>query len=77
MPRLFAFIDSELDLPEMEALRSHLEGCDSCAYEHSVKTKLKTVIHEACIEAAPEDLKKRVAANVAFLRRQAEARQTA
>jgi mycothiol system anti-sigma-R factor len=68
LPRLFEFVDNELSLGDLKAVQDHLEGCESCAYEHEVRFKLKSVIHEKCFEPAPQELKKRVAANIARLR---------
>ncbi|MCL2802491.1 MAG: mycothiol system anti-sigma-R factor [Micrococcales bacterium] len=70
LPRLYEFIDDELTIDELQAMQDHLDGCDSCAYEHTVRHKLKTVIHEVCFEPAPDELKERVAANIAKLRAQ-------
>jgi mycothiol system anti-sigma-R factor len=70
MPRLYEFIDNELELGELEAMRAHMEGCESCTYDYDVRTKLKTVVREACFEPAPDELKAVVAANIAKLRQQ-------
>ncbi|MDR1441429.1 MAG: mycothiol system anti-sigma-R factor [Bifidobacteriaceae bacterium] len=68
LPRLYRFIDEELDEHELEAMRDHLDGCDNCAYEHEVRTKLKSVIREACLDAAPPSLRAKVVDRLTELR---------
>jgi anti-sigma factor (TIGR02949 family) len=68
LPLLYHFIDDELSRHELEAMRDHLEGCDNCCYEAEVRIKLKGVVREACVEAAPSHLKERVAARISELR---------
>jgi mycothiol system anti-sigma-R factor len=70
MPRLYEFVDNELDLGELQAMRDHMDGCESCTYEHDVRAKLKQVVREACFEPAPDELKARVAANIRALKAQ-------
>ncbi|MDR2373502.1 MAG: mycothiol system anti-sigma-R factor [Bifidobacteriaceae bacterium] len=68
LPRLYHFIDEELQAHELEAMRDHLDGCDNCAYEHEVRSKLKNVIREACVDTAPPSVRQRVVARLAELR---------
>ncbi|MDR2379115.1 MAG: mycothiol system anti-sigma-R factor [Bifidobacteriaceae bacterium] len=68
LPRLYQFIDEELAAHELEAMRDHLDGCDNCAYEHEVRSKLKNIIREACLEVAPPSLRERVVGRLAELR---------
>jgi mycothiol system anti-sigma-R factor len=68
LPRLYRFIDEELSMHELEAMRDHLDGCDNCAYEHEVRTKLKSVIREACLEMAPQSLRDKVTGRLSELR---------
>ncbi|MDR2566876.1 MAG: mycothiol system anti-sigma-R factor [Bifidobacteriaceae bacterium] len=68
LPRLYQFIDQELAVHELDAMRDHLDCCDSCAYEREVRTKLKNVIRAACIEVAPPTLRAKVSARLAELR---------
>jgi mycothiol system anti-sigma-R factor len=73
LPKLYAFIDNELTPDELRAMQQHLEGCDSCTYEYDVRVKLKGVIHDSCIDAAPVAVKQRIAARIATARAAAEA----
>ncbi|MDR1188534.1 MAG: mycothiol system anti-sigma-R factor [Bifidobacteriaceae bacterium] len=68
LPRLYQFIDEELSERELEAMRDHLDGCDNCAYEHEVRSKLKTVVREACLDVAPPSLRDKVVGRLAELR---------
>ncbi|MDR0365858.1 MAG: mycothiol system anti-sigma-R factor [Bifidobacteriaceae bacterium] len=68
LPRLYHFIDEELSYHELEAMRDHLDGCDNCSYEAEVRVKLKSVIREACLEAAPTHLRDKVSARIAEMR---------
>ncbi|MDR0591675.1 MAG: mycothiol system anti-sigma-R factor [Bifidobacteriaceae bacterium] len=68
LPRLYQFIDAELAIHELEAMRDHLDGCDNCAYEHEVRSKLKRIIREACLEVAPPSLRDKVVGRLAQLR---------
>jgi mycothiol system anti-sigma-R factor len=67
LPRLYHYIDKELSLDELQAVSDHLNGCGSCAYEAGVRLKLKQIVREACLEAAPQSLKDRVAARISQL----------
>jgi len=70
MPRLYDYIDNELTLEELQAMQDHIDGCESCTYEHRVRVKLKQIISESCFEPAPEGLRERVAARLAALHAQ-------
>ncbi|MDR1635106.1 MAG: mycothiol system anti-sigma-R factor [Bifidobacteriaceae bacterium] len=69
LPRLHQFIDEELSVLELDAMRDHLDGCDNCAHEHEVRTKLKSVVRRACRDVAPLSLRSKVAARLVELRR--------
>ncbi|MCL1898504.1 MAG: mycothiol system anti-sigma-R factor [Micrococcales bacterium] len=68
LPRLYQFIDNELTLEEVQAMHDHLNGCESCTFELTVRVKLKQIIAESCFDPAPEGLRQRVAERLAALK---------
>jgi mycothiol system anti-sigma-R factor len=61
LSKLHRFIDDELHAGETTAMLMHLEGCDSCAHEADVISRLKCIVREACAEVAPDHLRDRIA----------------
>jgi mycothiol system anti-sigma-R factor len=68
LARLHHFIDDELHAGEIAAMLEHLDGCDSCAHEADMHSRLKAMVREACAEVAPDHLKQRITETVADLR---------
>ncbi|MDR1295269.1 MAG: mycothiol system anti-sigma-R factor [Bifidobacteriaceae bacterium] len=68
MSHLYRYIDNEMTLDELERMRTHLEKCSECHYEMITAQDLRRLLRRSCIERAPNELRKRVAAKIAELR---------
>jgi anti-sigma factor (TIGR02949 family) len=77
MPRLYHFIDNEMNEQEAEAMHRHFEGCENCLWEAEVARRIQRIIKRACVDAAPPELRRRVAARLGELRSAGEFRSTA
>ncbi|MBB2922951.1 mycothiol system anti-sigma-R factor [Cellulomonas cellasea] len=58
--RLFEYLDSELDAPDAERIRAHLEECEPCLGEYDVEAVVKKLVKRCCQEEAPADLRLRI-----------------
>lgn len=58
--RLFEYLDSELDAPDAERVRAHLEECEPCLGEYDVEAVVKKLVKRCCQEEAPADLRLRI-----------------
>lgn len=66
---LWAYLDSELDGPEAERVKQHLEGCGGCLEEHDVELVVKKLVRRCYSqdEAAPDDLRAKIRAHIVTL----------
>ena len=59
--RLFAFLDTELTPKEIQAVRSHLDGCEDCDDEYVFEASFLARLKECCTsDVAPVELRQRV-----------------
>ncbi len=72
LDRLFEYLDSELEEPDQERVRSHLEECKPCLEEFDVELVVKRLVRRCCQEEAPADLRVRVEQQMAALRTRPE-----
>ncbi len=59
---LWAYLDSELERPEADRVRAHLESCHGCLEEHDVELVVKKLVRR-CYESdptAPDALRARI-----------------
>ncbi|MDR1152903.1 MAG: mycothiol system anti-sigma-R factor [Bifidobacteriaceae bacterium] len=73
MSHLYRYIDHEMTLDELERMKVHLEKCSECHYEMISAQDLRRLLRRSCIERAPNELRKRVAAKIAELREEVTA----
>lgn len=56
LANLYLYLDSELDKPSSELIRSHLEMCSGCNGSFDFERRLKAVVRERLDEQVPESL---------------------
>ncbi|WP_448059587.1 mycothiol system anti-sigma-R factor [Cellulomonas hominis] len=66
--RMFAYLDSELEQPDAERVRAHLEECRPCLDELSVEAVMKQLVRRCCQEEAPVELRVRIREQLTLLR---------
>ena len=73
--RLDDYLDRELNAAEMRLVREHLEICAACASEHRFESQVLAGVREKLrrIEV-PEELRTRIAAQLARLAEESEER---
>jgi mycothiol system anti-sigma-R factor len=66
---LWAYLDSELDTPDAERVKHHLEACGGCLEEHDVELVVKKLVRRcyAQDESAPEALRAKIRARIVTL----------
>lgn len=57
---LYLYLDSELDAPSSERIRSHLDECTGCNGSFDFERRLKDVVRERLNESVPESLVRKV-----------------
>ena len=65
---LYTFLDGELTVERRAVIEEHLEQCHHCIGAFDFEAELKIVIAERCREAAPPDLRQRIATALRDLR---------
>ena len=60
LERIVCFLDNELEAPDVEAVRAHLDECAPCLQSYDLQRTVKTLVARSCIEQAPEGLRQRV-----------------
>ncbi|MDR1393924.1 MAG: mycothiol system anti-sigma-R factor [Bifidobacteriaceae bacterium] len=65
LDKLHHFLDQQLSAVETEAMLLHLEGCDSCAHEADVHSRIKDLVKRACAEVAPDHLRDLITGQIA------------
>jgi len=64
MKRIYEYVDGVLSREDVEEIQSHLESCPECANEYNLECLIRTVVKRSCREAAPQDLKERILAQI-------------
>ncbi|RHA42723.1 mycothiol system anti-sigma-R factor [Cellulomonas rhizosphaerae] len=66
---LWAYLDSELEGPEAERVKQHLEGCVGCLDEHDVELVVKKLVRRCYSqdESAPDELRAKIRAHIVTL----------
>ena len=54
------FIDREVDVRDLEAVRAHLLRCPPCLAQHDVQVALRDLVRRSCAERAPAELRVRI-----------------
>ena len=54
------FIDREVDVRDLEAVRAHLLRCPPCLAQHDVQVALRDLVRRSCSERAPAGLRVRI-----------------
>ncbi len=60
LERIVCFLDNELEAPDVEAVRAHLDECAPCLQSYDLQRTVKSLVARSCIEQAPEGLRQRV-----------------
>ncbi|WP_082812566.1 mycothiol system anti-sigma-R factor [Cellulomonas timonensis] len=68
LDRLFEYLDSELEAPDQQRVRAHLEECRPCLEEFDVEVVVKRLVRRCCQEEAPTELRVRIEEQMTFLR---------
>lgn len=66
--RLFQLLDAELEDPERERLRRHVEMCPDCQHATEAEAHIRALIRRSCVENAPASLRVRVISQIQVLR---------
>jgi mycothiol system anti-sigma-R factor len=62
--RIERFLDGDLDAAEARELDSHLADCLPCVRERDLRSRLRELVREGCVERAPVELVERVRARL-------------
>jgi anti-sigma factor (TIGR02949 family) len=57
---LFQYLDRELERPDRTAMEQHLQSCRSCYSHLEFEQRLRNLVRDGSVEAAPEDLRARI-----------------
>lgn len=68
LERLFEYLDAELEAPDAERVRAHLDECAPCLEEYDVETVVKNLVRRCCQEEAPSTLRLRIHEQLTVLR---------
>ncbi len=61
LERLYAFLDTELEGPELDELKAHLADCGSCGDNFVFEQRFLDQIRDSCTsDLAPAELRERV-----------------
>ena len=61
MQKLHEYVDRELSMGELEAVKQHLDDCPPCQRHFDFEEQLKLLVHrKACPERAPQQLLNRI-----------------
>lgn len=66
--RLFELLDSEVDYDVAATLNAHLAGCPDCMHAAEAETHIRSIVRRSCQEAAPDELRMKVYAQLTVLR---------
>ncbi|MDM7832451.1 mycothiol system anti-sigma-R factor [Cellulomonas edaphi] len=63
---LWAYLDAELEEPDAERVRSHLQACGGCLEEHDIELVVKKLVRRcyAQDESAPDQLRDKIRAQL-------------
>lgn len=63
---LWAYLDSELEAPDAERVKHHLEECGGCLEEHDIELVVKKLVRRcyAQDESAPDELRAKIRAGI-------------
>jgi mycothiol system anti-sigma-R factor len=70
MAQLYRYIDQDMSWEDLERMQAHLDVCLDCVYEMDAVDRLRRLLRRSCVERAPDELRRRVAARLAEMRDQ-------
>jgi mycothiol system anti-sigma-R factor len=62
--QVYEYLDGELTLWKRRAIAQHLDDCPPCAQGFTFEVELRQVIVSKCVEQVPDDLRRRIAAQL-------------
>ncbi len=61
LDRVYAYLDSELDAPDIAKIRQHLDECGPCLAEYGLDELVKQLVHKHCgHDLVPHALREKV-----------------
>lgn len=69
LDQVFAYLDAEPTLLDIEKIRQHLDECAPCLREYDLENALKTLVRRSCAcEHAPDGLRLRIMTRITQVR---------
>ena len=62
LERIMRLIDNELEEGDCAVVRAHIDTCNPCLERYDLQRTVKSIVARSCAEAAPDELRQRVAA---------------
>ena len=73
LDRVYAYLDGELDAPDIAKIRQHLDECGPCLAEYGLDELVKQLVHKCCgSETAPSELRVKVLGRIQAVRAELE-----
>lgn len=60
LERIYEYLDGVLEADGVDAVRTHLEGCEECRSVYDLECIIRNVVRRSCHDAAPEQLKLKI-----------------
>ena len=68
LDRVYAYLDGELDAPDIAKIRQHLDECGPCLAEFGLEEQVKAIVKRSCSDPAPAELRAKVLRHIAAAR---------
>jgi len=73
LDRVYAYLDGELEAPDCDKIRQHLDECGPCLREYGLEDVVKRLVHKCCgAEPAPSGLRTKVLVRIQAIRAELE-----